>query len=184
MIQGILKTVGSSAVMDAPCLVEPYAVSFYSRIRKLEERRSAGPYIYISSVHMKQDLNMTGPLQEHLHILCEQHPERQRCDLSCCWRGFATNPNLLDHWNICTRRQQHRREEERFIIQASAFKTPCRCEAEAHHILHRHAETTHQPGLILRSKGCIGTGWRYRCRCLSSFFLKIGDPFLGLVEFM
>ena len=80
--------------------------------------------------------------------------------------------------------QQHRREEERFIIQASAFKTPCRCEAEAHHILHRHAETTHQPGLILRSKGCIGTGWRYRCRCLSSFFLKIGDPFLKLVEFM
>jgi hypothetical protein len=76
MVQGILKTVRSSAVMDAPCLVEPYAVSSYSRTRKLEERRSADPYIYIS-VHMKQDLDITGPLQEHLHILCEQHPERQ-----------------------------------------------------------------------------------------------------------
>jgi hypothetical protein len=64
--------------------------------------------------------------------------------------------------NICTIEEYCRREEEIFIIQASAFETSCRCEAEAHHILHRHAETTHQPGLVLRSKGCIGTGERGR----------------------
>ncbi len=50
------------------------------------------------------------------------------------------------------------REEERFIIQASAFETPCRCEAEACHILHRHAETTHQPGLFCALKDVLVQG--------------------------
>jgi len=105
------------------------------------------------------------------------------------WRVCPEPKSSAQVSNICTREQlqQHKRKEERFIIQASAFKTPCRYEAEAHHILHRHAETTHQPGLFLRSKGYIGTGWRYRwCLAhLSGLFLEEGDKvvaILGLLQ--
>ena len=108
------------------------------------------------------------------------------------WRVCPEPKSSAQVSNICTREQlqQHKRKEERFIIQASAFKTPCRYEAEAHHILHRHAETTHQPGLFLRSKGCIGTELRCRRRFsrekhLARLILKIGDEVvavLGLLQ--
>jgi len=79
------------------------------------------------------------------------------------------------------------REEERFIIQASAFETPCKCGSKVHHALHRHAETTHQPGLILRSKSGIGTRWRYhrRRRALLGLLGEEGDQVvavLGLLQ--
>lgn len=80
------------------------------------------------------------------------------------------------------------REEERFIIQASAFETPCKCGSKAHHALHCHVETTHQPGLILRSKSGIGTRWRYhrrRRRALLGLLREEGDQVvavLGLLQ--